>query len=140
MKPDHKERANQMVALYKKLNPEEEVDYDTKINGATIFNLTQFTGGGYYRVMAWLEKTLQKDVELLSPLYDECKELMEGRNKKYGDSWKVLTIQSVANLIEMKMNRIANMKNADLDPKIEDEFIDSVNYAIMGLYKYRNHD
>lgn len=67
--------------------------------------------------------------------FKKCQDLMISRNKKYGDSWKVLTIQSIANLIEMKMHRIANMDTKNLDPKIEDEFSDACNYAIFGLIK-----
>ena len=54
------------------------------------------------------------------------------RNEKYGDSWKRLTVASTANLIEMKMNRLVQL---GIDPKTEDEFIDTACYAIFGLMK-----
>ena len=145
MNPGNKEeRIAYMVTLLKRVG-DEGASSETKIKGATVERLCEYPGGGYFRVIRWLEKQASElkqensTEENLTPYYKKCRDLMMSRNKKYGDSWRVLTIQSVANLIEMKMNRIANMKNEDLDPKIEDEFIDTVNYAIMGLYKY-NHD
>lgn len=67
--------------------------------------------------------------------FERCLQLMLERNAKYGDSWKVLTIPSLANLIEMKMHRIANLPSGA--PKTEDEFQDTVNYALMGLLKIK---
>jgi len=63
-------------------------------------------------------------------------DLMMSRNKKYGDSWKVLSIQSIANLCEMKMNRIAKL--GEIDAKTEDEFFDIINYACFALIKLNN--
>lgn len=86
---------------------------------------------------ALLEDKPYTDMEKADKEFQKCFELMQGRNAKYGDSWKVLSVQSIANLIEMKMHRIANMNTKDLDPKIEDEFIDAVNYGIFGLIKLK---
>lgn len=66
-------------------------------------------------------------------LFEECLQLMLERNAKYGDSWRVLTIPSLANLAEMKLHRIANLPPGA--PKTKDEFMDTVNYALMGLLK-----
>ena len=77
-------------------------------------------------------KEIERDAQ---EQFGKCFDLMMSRNKKYGNSWRVLTIQSIANLIEMKMHRIANMSIQSLDPKTEDEFVDAANYAIMGLMK-----
>lgn len=89
-----------------------------------------------YRNML-LEDRPKTDMEQADLEFQKCFELMQGRNTKYGDSWKVLSVQSIANLIEMKMHRIANMNAKELDPKIEDEFIDAVNYGIFGLIKLK---
>ncbi len=67
--------------------------------------------------------------------FEKCLSLMLERNEKYGDSWKVLTIPSLANLIEMKMHRIANLPSGA--SKTNDEFQDTVNYALMGLLKLK---
>lgn len=80
----------------------------------------------------------ERDLNNASMLMKECLDLMQSRNVKYWSSWKVLTIQSIANLCEMKLNRIAKMTNEKLDPKIEDEFMDTVNYCIFALMKFKN--
>ncbi len=61
---------------------------------------------------------------------------MMSRNKKYGSSWRVLSIQSIANLIEMKMNRVAKL--GEVDAKTLDEFSDVANYACFALLKFNN--
>lgn len=71
----------------------------------------------------------------LLQIFDECRNLFEERNKKYGDSYEVLDVHSIAKLCEMKMNRISNMEG---NAKIEDEFMDTINYAIIGIYKHRS--
>lgn len=65
----------------------------------------------------------------------EACHLMISRNKKYGDSWKVLSVQSIANLCEMKLNRIAKL--GEVDAKTEDELIDTLNYMVFGLIKLK---
>jgi len=46
----------------------------------------------------------------------------------------------------MKMHRIANMTEKDLNPKIIDEAVDAINYSAMILFKLKekgiiyNHD
>lgn len=82
-----------------------------------------------------LSATAEQDMDEASDIASECLSLMRARNAKYGNSWKVLTIQSIANLIEMKMHRIANMNAQELDVKILDEFMDAINYAIFALMK-----
>lgn len=76
------------------------------------------------------------DMEAISNIFDECRNLMMSRNEKYGDSWKILSIPWLSNLCEMKLNRISNMDK--IDPKIEDELMDTINYCIFALYKVRN--
>lgn len=82
-----------------------------------------------------LSATAEQDMNEASDIAAECLSLMRARNAKYGNSWKVLTIQSIANLIEMKMHRIANMNAQELDVKILDEFMDTINYAFFALMK-----
>lgn len=72
----------------------------------------------------------------IKDIHDEAFELMLSRNEKYWDSWKVLNIQSLANLCEMKLHRIANLDK--LEPKVYDEFIDVLNYMAFWLLKLKN--
>lgn len=75
------------------------------------------------------------DMKLAKEEFDRCFELMKSRNKAYGNSWKVLSVQAIANLMEMKMNRIAKL--GEIDTKVLDEFQDCANYAIFALLKLR---
>lgn len=90
----------------------------------------------YRRQAEELSIVAERDMERAQDSMNECLKLMRARNAKYWNSWKCLTIQSMANLIEMKMNRIAKM-SADqiLSPKIEDEFMDVINYGVFGMMK-----
>jgi hypothetical protein len=139
------ERMDYIVKMFQQLNPEEKITSDTIIRGTPIWKLCNSDGGPYQRIKTWCEKKITEkklieeendDMLKAKKEYDKCFDLMKSRNKKYGDSWKVLTIQSIANLCEMKLHRIANMNNQDLDPKIEDELRDTANYMIFALIKF----
>lgn len=138
------ERANYIVKLYRDINSDPNINTNTKIKNTSIWKLCETGGAPYQRIKKWCESKLptlkvkeedNEDMQLAFEQFVKCFELMKGRNIKYGDSWKVLSVQSLANLIEMKMHRIANMNTQQLDPKIEDEFIDTINYGIFGLIK-----
>lgn len=92
-------------------------------------------GGGRRRIIGWLQSKVQPkdEMDAMEKIYQKAFELMKSRNQKYGDSWKVLNIPALANLCEMKLHRIANM--GQIDPKTEDELIDTINYCVFGLYK-----
>lgn len=137
------ERAGYIVRLYQKLNPDTKVDSNTTIKNTTIWRLCETSGGPFQRIRKWTEakvNALEGNVVIndFREQVDENFRLFEGRQKKYGDSWKVLTIPAIANLVEMKMHRIANMDIKDIDPKIEDEFRDGANYCVFGLLKLLN--
>lgn len=140
------DRLNELVRLFQILNPDVKIDAEFKVRGSTLRLLAETGAGGYQRVLAWARgKVVEKqsgsksttDIAELTKIYKHCLDLMKSRNAKYGDSWRVLTIPATANLIEMKMHRIANMDAKSLDPKLIDEFIDSVNYGVMGLLKLK---
>lgn len=79
-----------------------------------------------------------KEFKELKKIHDECLKLVKGRNKKYSNSWKVLTIKSIANMCEMKMNRFRKLDVKDV--KAEDEFKDTINYCVFALWKLKNKD
>lgn len=137
-------RIKNLISLYQELNPDMKVTKTTKINNATIQAICNSSTGGYDRMVTWCNKKLsEKEEELAKEAIilqfkdelNKCFSLFQERNEKYGDSWKVLTVPAVANLIEMKMHRIANLPEGA--PKTEDEFMDTVNYAIFGLLKLK---
>ena len=75
------------------------------------------------------EKTLEDHHKKITEI---ARKIILDRNEKYWDSWKVLSIQSLANLCEMKLNRIAKLW---VDAKTEDELIDVINYCVFGYLK-----
>lgn len=142
-------RIQYIVEMYKKIYPHINVTEETLIKGTSIKTLCKTDGGPYQRIRKWCEDKLKtltptevkkeenQDMFLAKEQYNRCFDLMKSRNVKYGDSWKVLTVQSIANLCEMKLHRIANMDTKNLDPKIEDELMDTANYMIFALIKLK---
>lgn len=139
-----RDRTDYIVRMYKLING--EANPSTLIKNTSIADLCKFDSGPYQRIKSWCEKKIEEieknnkpklnlDMIEAEQLYKQCFELMKSRNEKYGDSWKVLTIPSLANLCEMKLHRIANLPEGA--PKTEDELMDTVNYCIFGLLKLR---
>ena len=140
------QRIEYIIGMYQRIYPDMVVTPETMIKGTSIKKLCEFPGPGYYRVVRWCEEKLktlpakqlaENDMDRVKEQFRKAFEIMKGRNVKYGTSWKVLTISSIANLCEMKLNRIAQMNNQNLDPKIEDELIDTMNYMAFALIKYQ---
>ena len=76
------------------------------------------------------------DVGKFKKEMNACFTLMKSRNKKYGDSWKCLRINSIIDLMIMKLDRC---QKQELDNKaIEVELEDIVNYGIFGLINLRD--
>jgi len=143
------ERLSKLISLFSKIEGV-KISGDYQVRGTTLRKLAETNGGGYQRVLKWAEgkaypkKVVGPELPVISEEMLEMKnqlkgawEVMVGRNTKYGDSWKVLSIPSMANLVEMKMHRIANMTEKELNPKIIDEAVDAINYAAMILFKLK---
>lgn len=158
-------RLDTLISLMDRLNPGESHDGQTAMRGTTLEKLAEFDGGGYQRVKKWLEEKIEEtegptisdlvneDVKVafrnateilrreekdeIELFFEKCIDLYRSRKEKYGDSWKVLSASSTANLIEMKANRAAKM--GDKNAKSLDEAIDMANYAAM-LYVKLNDD
>lgn len=139
MNSEQADRIRYIVSMFQVINPKDVITPETKIKNTTIERLCEYDMPPYRRIKEWCEK---KTLELqgqnqhleFKKILDQAFETFKGRNEKYGDSWKVLSISSTANLIEMKMNRIARLGT---DAKTEDEFIDTINYAVMGILKLK---
>ena len=144
------QRIEYLISLYQKLKPEEEITRYTKIKNATIESICVYDGGAYNRVRIWLEGAVGKrlgeqskqeqdiegDMKLAMKEFQSCFALMQQRNKKYGDSWKKLRLESIVDLMIMKLDRCQKQQ---LDEKaLEVELEDLVNYGIFGLINIRN--
>lgn len=140
-----KERAQYIVELYQKLNPEKKITSNTEIKNTTIWRLCEYNGAPFQRIKSWcekkvgeLEKTkiINEDMKLTEEQFENCKKLMNSRNQKYGDSWKRLRLNSIIDLMIMKLDRC--QKQELDDHAIEVELEDVVNYGVFGLTKIRN--
>lgn len=79
---------------------------------------------------------LEEDMKLAEEQFARCFRLMQSRNAKYGDSWKRLRLNSIVDLMYMKLDRCVKQ---ELDEAaIEVELEDIVNYGIFGLINVRN--
>ncbi len=134
------DRMKYICSMMDQIEPGIKHGFDYKIKGTHIETLCKFyipgVKGPYQRIRDWCEsKTQNQDMIQAKKVMDECYELMKGRNESYGQSWKVLSIRSIANLIEMKMNRISELPEGA--PKTEDELKDALNYIIFALIKLK---
>lgn len=145
---DKSTRIAYLVELYRQIYPEAvDVCSVTKINNATIDSICHKGEEAYFRVRNWLEaqvgKIVQKekkgeldaegDIQKFNKVLKDCYELMQGRMTKYGNSWRTMDIRGIAFLIMMKMDRVAEF--GEDNPKVLDEFQDTINYAIFALIK-----
>ena len=98
------ERTKYVVEMYQRLNPDIFVNAETRIKNTSIAKLCESNGGPYQRISKWLEKKVsalpaESEAEETNQLFEsvivECLDLMKERNLKYGQSWKVMKIQSI---------------------------------------------
>ena len=84
-------------------------------------------------------KDVNDDMNKIGKIYRDAYELMKSRNQKYWDSRKVMSVQAIASLCEMKLNRIAQLW--ELEAKTKDEAEDVLNYMVFILYNLQQqHD
>ena len=146
---DKIQRIEYICEMYRKVYSEaEDVSNMTKINNATIDSICNFEGPAYFRVRNWIEKKvgeiIQKekkgeldvegDIQKFHKELKNCYELMQGRMDKYGNSWRIMDIRSIATLIMMKMDRISEL--GEDNAKTRDELVDSINYCTFALIKF----
>lgn len=140
-------RINYIIDLYQKMSGE-PADFTTKINNASINSICMYEGPAYFRVKNWLEKKIgekvqtekkgeldiDKDIKAFHDTLKECLELARERMPKYGNSWRILDIKSLALLMMMKLDRIAEL--GENNAKTKDELQDVVNYATFSLIRF----
>lgn len=141
------ERLEYLIKLFQQLEPEIIITSEFKVRGTSLENLAKTNAGGYQRVVRWAEDKvaelpikkevvpehndpiLEQDMQEIQDFFAACAKTFWERGLKYGHSWKTLSAESTANLIEMKANRATKMgaRNA----KSLDEAMDMANYAAM---------
>ncbi|AWU44049.1 hypothetical protein DM815_03130 (plasmid) [Blattabacterium sp. (Cryptocercus kyebangensis)] len=106
-----------------------------------------------YSVLAGIMIQQKKIDSLLSAtiidVYDKyikkAKSLMEKKNSDYEEAWKYMSISSIKDLIMQKIFRIQGMEKRLSESevenyayKVQDNYIDILNYAIFALIKMKN--
>lgn len=133
-------REDYIISLYQKINPEIKVTSKTKIKNTSIEILCKYEAP-YKRIKDWCERKVlelenKKDLIEFKEIMNDCYKLMISRNKKYGDSYKKLRLDSIIDLMAMKLDRCQKQK---LDSKaIKAELEDIVNYGVFGLKELKD--
>ena len=65
---------------------------------------------------------------------NECKKLVVSRNRQYGNSVDLISIQTCVELVIMKLSRIKSL--GETHPKTLDELQDSLNYLCFSIEKF----
>lgn len=75
-------RENYMLSLAKKALPDEKVTLDTMFRGTSIRKLCEFDGGGYKRMISWLEsKQPKKEIKYDTKDSGKRREYQSGYNR-----------------------------------------------------------
>lgn len=85
-------------------------------------------------------------MEQTNILYDQitqrCKDIFLQKNQDYGNSWQILRLQSVTDLVYIKACRIRQLEELQgekkVDEGVETEYISIINYCVIGLIKSKN--
>ncbi len=94
------------------------------------------------------EERMNNEPERVDSLYQQYVQeafgTMERKNHDYGEAWRDMFDESLADIILAKLMRIRTMisqaqRRRDLTPSIHDNLIDIINYAIFALIKLDGH-
>jgi hypothetical protein len=81
--------------------------------------------------------------EVASQLYDKyiykAKSLMEDKNHDYGEAWRDMRIESLTDIILMKLLRIKQIEDNDgrtfISEGVDANYYDMINYSVFALIK-----
>ena len=87
-------------------------------------------------------------VEEATALYDkymqQAKELMMNKNHDYDEAWRNMRIESIVDLILMKIERTKQIEENEgktlISEGIDANYLDMINYAIFALIKMEEHE
>lgn len=87
------------------------------------------------------ELSLDMIMECYKKVIAEVKELMIKKNHDYGDAWRGMSIESITDMIIIKLSRIKKIiKNSGkllVSENIDAQLFDAINYAVFGLIKLK---
>ncbi len=118
----------------KRVNEDVDQEYMGIIN-YSIMALIQLKLG-YQNIQEVAEKDILSWYEKFAI---ETKELMLQKNHDYGEAWRDMRIESITDLILMKILRIKQIEDNKgktiISEGIDANYMDIINYCIFGLYK-----
>ncbi len=86
-----------------------------------------------------VELPTETAIQLYDKYADEAKLLMQKKNHDYGEAWRNMRIQSLTDLILMKLHRIKQIENNEgktiVSEGIDANYFDIINYAVFALIK-----
>lgn len=109
--------------------------------------MSEFKGIVNYAIIGLIQldlhydETEDMDVGVVSKMYDEkieiAKRLMEDKNHDYGEAWREMSQESLADMILAKVLRIKQILNNEgktlISEGIDANFYDIINYAVFAL-------
>lgn len=135
-------KLNDVLNLYYKVSWEKKHPIDERAHWVTFEKIAYSRDWWFERFVNRAQKkikekkeltqTLDEDMIKIKAIYKSTYELLQSRNQKYWDSWKVMTVQAIASLCEMKLNRISQL--GEVEAKTKDECEDVLNYMVFALF------
>ncbi len=108
----------------------------------------EFVGIINYAIIALIQMEIRHDqLELtfkdIEPMYDkhveETRELLENKNHDYGEVWRSMRIDSITDIILMKLYRTKRIEDNDgktlISEGVAANYQDIINYAVFCLIK-----
>lgn len=84
-----------------------------------------------------LELSFEQAKELYDRYLEEANSLMQRKNHDYGEAWRLMQVESLTDLILMKIYRIKQIINNNgqtlVSEGIEGNYYDMLNYAVFAL-------
>ena len=98
---------------------------------------------GLIQLEKGFSNTADMDATTAENLYDsflrQAKDLMLRKNHDYGEAWRMMRIQSITDLILMKIYRIKQIEDnggkTTVSEGISSGYFDIINYAVFALIK-----
>ena len=80
-----------------------------------------------------------KAIELYDIYFDQAKELMKKKNHDYGEAWRLMRVESITDLILMKVFRVKQIEDnkgkTTVSEGIDANYFDMINYSVFALIK-----
>ncbi len=114
---------------------------------------SEFLGIINYCIMALIQirlgesEGLELDVDKLMPLYEEeasaTKGLLENKNHDYGEAWRSMRVESITDIILMKLLRVKQIEDNEgktlISEGVDANYRDIINYAVFALILMNEH-